>query len=214
MIGIVGQKIGMTRIFNKDGKVIPVTVIQAKPNRITQIKTTKKDGYNAIQVGAFEIPFRKLNKPMRGHLKGGKGYRVLKEFRVSNIKKFKVGTEIGVDLFAPGDIVNCTATSKGKGFQGPIKRHGFRGLPKTHGQSDKFRSPGSLGGSSFPSRVFKGKRMAGRTGGKTTTVKNLKIIKVDEKNSLLVISGCVPGYNGAVVLVKKTVKGIENVPSR
>ncbi|OQX88800.1 MAG: 50S ribosomal protein L3 [candidate division Zixibacteria bacterium 4484_93] len=203
MIGIVGKKIGMTRIFDEDGKAIPVTVIQAKPNRITQVKTTKKDNYNAIQVGAFEIPIHKANKPMQGHLKGKKAYRLLKEFREENLKKFKVGTKLGVELFAPGDIVSCTATSKGKGFQGVVKRHSFKGLSKSHGQSNKFRSPGSLAGSSYPSRVFKGKKMAGRTGGKTTTVKNLTVVKVDKKNSLLLISGCIPGYNGAVVLVKK-----------
>jgi len=206
MIGLIGKKIGMTRIFDSQGKCMPVTVIEAGPCFVTQIKKQATDGYNAIQLG-FKTTREKLTcKPIQGHLKkaGVPAVKVLKEFRDFNeAEQHNTGDEIKVDIFAEGDTVNVTGVSKGKGFAGVVKRHHFKGGPITHGQSDRQRAPGSIGSSSSPSRVLKGMRMAGRMGGDRVTTKNLVIEKVDSKNNLLVIRGAIPGANGGMVLIRK-----------
>jgi len=208
MIGIIGKKIGMTRIFTEQGLSLPVTVIEAGPCFVTQIKTTAKDGYDAVQLGFNETRKKLLTKPVLGHLEKGKvpPVKVIKEFRdFDGLSDLKPGDEIKVERFSEGEIVDVTGTTKGKGFTGVVKRHGFGGGPKTHGQSDRMRAPGSLGQSSYPSRVFKGMKMAGRMGNQSVTVKNLMIIKVDPTNNLLIVKGAVPGANNGIVYVKKSV---------
>ncbi len=206
MIGIIGKKVGMTRIFDERGKAWAVSVVEAGPCHVTQIKTQATDGYAAIQMGFGETRPKLLNKPLQGHLakSGGKTLRFLKEFRdFEGMEGLKAGELILVDRFAPGDVVSVTGTSKGHGFAGVIKRHHFGGGPVTHGQSDRTRAPGSLGQSSYPSRVYKGMRMAGRMGGSSVTVKNLKILKVDPNNNLIIIKGAIPGAINSVVYIKK-----------
>lgn len=206
MIGIIGKKVGMTRIFDERGKAWAVSVVEAGPCHVTQIKTQATDGYAAIQMGFGETRPKLLNKPLQGHLakSGGKTLRFLKEFRdFEGTEGLKAGELILVDRFAPGDVVSVTGTSKGHGFAGVIKRHHFGGGPVTHGQSDRTRAPGSLGQSSYPSRVYKGMRMAGRMGGSSVTIKNLKILKVDPNNNLIIIKGAIPGAINSVVYIKK-----------
>ncbi|MDZ7374938.1 MAG: 50S ribosomal protein L3 [candidate division KSB1 bacterium] len=206
MVGIIGRKLGMTRLFGERGEAIPVTVIEAGPCYVTQVKTEAKDGYNAVQLGFDEVKERSLNKPLLGHLKkaGVKALRILREFRDFQLDKpVEPGQEIRVDIFREGDLVDVTGYSKGRGFAGVVKRHRFGGGPKTHGQSDRWRAPGSLGQSSFPSRVFKGLRMAGRMGNRRVTVKNLRVVKVDPENNLLVVKGAVPGSVKGIVTIKR-----------
>ncbi|BFN37687.1 50S ribosomal protein L3 [Fidelibacter multiformis] len=204
MNGIIGRKIGLTRIFDQYGRNIPVTVIEAGPCYVTQIKTQDKDGYNAVQLGFEEAREKVLNKPRLGHLKkSGKALRVLKEFRDFEADGLKTGTEITVDIFKPGDVVAVTGTSKGKGFQGGVKRHGFRGGPKTHGQSDRLRAPGSIGASSSPSRVWKGMRMAGQMGNETVTIRNLRVVEVNTERNLLLVKGSVPGARNGIIRIMK-----------
>jgi len=196
----------MTRIFDENGNAVPVTVIEVGPCYVTQIKSKEKDGYEAIQVGYGKRKEKHTTKPVLGHLKksGLKPFRVLKELRNFESKEpLKLGDEIKVDIFSAGDIVSVTGISKGKGFAGVVKRHGFGGGPKTHGQSDRWRAPGSLGQSSYPSRVFKGLKMAGRMGGKKVTVKGLSVVKVDVENNLLLVKGAVPGANKGIVIIRK-----------
>jgi len=197
----------MTQIFRED-KVIPVTLIESGPNFVTQIKTKDRDNYSAIQVGFGTKKEKNIKKPQRGHLakiKSSKlknqNLRWLREFRVENLES-KPGDEINVSIFAPGDKVNVVAISKGKGFQGVVKRHGFHGGPKSHGQKDRHRAPGSIG-SSFPEHVFKGKRMAGRMGGDRVTVKNLEIVEIDGENNLIALKGAVPGRRGTLVMIEE-----------
>lgn len=204
--GILGKKIGMTQIFDEAGEVVPVTVIEAGPCYVTQIKTEATDGYNAIQIGFEQIPERKLKKPQRGHLRGLPPLRYLREICTDDVDEYQVGQQIDVSIFEVGQQVDVTGTSKGRGFAGVVKRHGFRGGPKTHGQSDRHRAPGSIGATSTPGRVFKGLRMAGRMGGERVTVQNLKVVRVDPDRNLLLVKGSVPGRRGGLVLIRDAVK--------
>lgn len=207
MSGMLGKKLGMTSIFDENGQMIPCTIIEAGPCYVTQIKTKEKDGYDAVQLGYDEINERLANKPMKGHLRksGVKPLRLLSEFRSFNGTKLELGAEVKVDLFHQGDTVDVTGRSKGRGFQGVVKRHHFGGVGMTtHGQSDRVRAPGSIGGSSYPSRVFKGMRMAGRMGGERVTVKNLTVVKVISDSNILIVKGSVPGaINSYVEIIKQ-----------
>ncbi|MBI1807999.1 MAG: 50S ribosomal protein L3 [Ignavibacteria bacterium] len=206
MTGILGKKIGMTSIFDEKGESIPCTVIEAGPCYVAQIKTKDKDGYEALQLGFQDKKERLTNKPLGGHFKKASitPKRLVREFRGFDVTKFQLGAEIKVDaLFSQGDVVSVAGQSKGRGFQGVVKRHHFGGGSKTHGQSDRVRAPGSIGSSSYPSRVFKGMRMAGRMGGDNVTVKNLRVIQVIPESNLLLIRGSVPGYNNSYVEILK-----------
>jgi len=201
MAGLLGKKIGMTRIFDDEGNTVPVTVLHVGPCFVTQIKTEEKDGYEAVQIGYDEKKPKNLNKTLLGHLNkaGVPPLRLLKEFRNFSTTEIKVGDEIKADLFKPGEVVKVTGTSKGRGFAGVVKRHNFRGGPVTHGQSDRLRAPGSIGQSSYPSRVFKGIRMAGQMGNKQKSVLNLRVVKVDSDKNLLFIKGAIPGARNSYV---------------
>jgi large subunit ribosomal protein L3 len=214
MKGIIGKKVGMTQIFDEDGQVIPVTVIQAGPCYVTQVRTEENDGYSAVQLGFEELPPKRngssrLNKPRQGHLKRGNldlpDLRYLREFRVRDLD-VEEGQLLKADVFELGDRVDVVGTSKGRGFAGTIKRHGFNRGPKTHGQSDRERAPGSIGATSTPGRVFKGTRMGGRMGGQRVTVQNLEVIVVDADKNLLAVRGSVPGAKGGILLVKPSRK--------
>jgi large subunit ribosomal protein L3 len=206
MTGLLGKKLGMTSIFDDAGQVIPCTVIEAGPCYVTQIKTRERDGYEAVQLGFGEKADRLLTKAVRGHIAkaGVKPLRLLREFRGNGVAEIQPGQEIRVDsVFAKGDVVSIVGTSKGRGFQGVVKRHHFGGGFRTHGQSDRERAPGSIGSSSHPSRVFKGMRMAGRMGGGQITVRNLKVVGVIADSNLLLVKGSVPGaINGMVEIYK------------
>ncbi|MCK5737631.1 50S ribosomal protein L3 [bacterium] len=207
MVGLIGKKIGMTRVFLDDGISLPVTVIEAGPCYITQIKKDNgRDGYNAIQLGFNETRKKLITKPVMGHLEKAnvKPVKVLKEFRnFGDSDDMKLGDALDVSLFNAGDVVNVTGTSKGKGFAGVMKRHGFHGGQATHGQSDRLRAPGSLGQSSSPSRVFKGMKMGGRMGGEQVTVKGLEVVQIDSANNLILVKGAIPGANESIVYIKK-----------
>ena len=206
MKGILGKKLGMTQIFTEEGIVVPVTVVEAGPNVVTQVKTVEKDGYNAIQVGFEDAKEKSLNKPQKGHLAAANVLKKhLKEFRVDAVEEFTVGQEIKADLFAAGEKIDVTGTSKGKGFQGPIKRHGQSRGPESHG-SRYHRRPGSMGACSFPGRVFKNKKLAGHMGSVKVTVQNLEVVKVDADKNLILVKGAIPGPKGSVVTVKEAVK--------
>lgn len=205
--GIIGRKVGMTQMFDGDGNVIPVTIIKAGPCTLIQKKVREKDGYEALQVGlAGEKPKKKPRKPETGHFKKSNGpvFQVLREIKYSGSTELTEGDQIKVvDVFKIGEKVQVAGVSKGKGFQGVVRRHGFGGGDAAHG-SMFHRAPGSVGASSYPSRVMKGTRMAGRMGGSRVTVKNLKVVEVDEENNLLIVEGAVPGANGGIVLIKKS----------
>jgi large subunit ribosomal protein L3 len=205
--GILGKKIGMTSLFDENGEAVPCTVIEAGPCYVTQVRTQAKDGYDAIQLGFDEKKDRLVNKPSKGHFAKAatKALRLMREFRGVNGTSMKAGDEVKVDIFAPGDIVDVSGKSKGRGFQGVVKRHHFSGVGMTtHGASDRVRAPGSIGGSSYPSRVFKGMRMGGRMGFERITIKNLKVVKVIPESNILIIRGSVPGaINGYLEIVKK-----------
>ncbi len=205
--GILGRKIGMTRLFQEGGDVMAVTAIQAGPSVITQIKTREKDGYDAIQIGLIEDKVKpsKLNAPEKGHLRGLENINIrhLREFRVTDTSPFKRGDKIDVGFLKQGDLVNVTGFSKGRGFAGVVKRHHFAGGPKTHGQTDRHRAPGSIGSTTFPGRVLKGKRMAGHMGDREVTVRNLKVVQADPERNLLLLKGAVPGANGGLVVIEK-----------
>ena len=206
MKGILGKKIGMTQVFTKDGKLIPVTVIEVEPNVVTQIKTVENDGYEAIQLGTDTIREKLSNKPEMGHTKKAntEPKRFLKEIRGVNVNEYTLGQVIGADIFEEGEIVDVTGTSKGKGFQGVVKRHGFGGVGQTtHGQHNRLRAPGSIGACSYPARVFKGTRMAGQMGNHRVTVQNLQVLKVIPEHNLLLIKGSVPGSKGSIVIIEK-----------
>jgi large subunit ribosomal protein L3 len=208
MKGILGKKVGMTQIFDDTGEVTPVTVIEAGPCYVTQIKTKTKDGYEAVQLGFGEA--KRLNRPQRGHLpKGVPDVRYLGEVKVDDISPYEIGQKIDAGVFSVGDLVDVTGISKGKGFAGAMKRHGFGGGPATHGQSDRARAPGSIGATSTPGRVFKGKRMPGHMGSQRTTVQNLKVAMVDPERNLLAVKGAVPGAKGGLVTIKSAVKGMK-----
>lgn len=201
---MIGRKIGMTQLFRDDGEVV-VTAIEAGPCVVTQVKTEAKDGYNAVQLGFGEA--KRVNSPQKGHLKGTGQFRYLREFGVDDISSVRVGQKVDVDMFKPGDLVDVTGISKGKGFAGVVKRHHFAGGPKTHGQSDRHRAPGSVGATTFPGRVLKGTRMAGRMGNKRVTVRNLKVIEVDTARHLLLVKGAVPGSRKGLLLIRKAGRG-------
>jgi len=204
--GLLGRKLGMTQVFDDRGVVHPVTVVEAGPCVVTQIKTEEKDGYQALQLG-FLLDER-LNQPERGHRQAsGFMSRHLREIKANDISEFSVGQVLNADVFAEGEVVDVTGTSKGRGFQGGVKRHGFAGGPKTHGQSDRHRAPGSIGSSATPGRVFKGMRMAGHMGNDRVTVQNLKVIRVDTERNLLLIEGSVPGPNQGLLIIRRAVKG-------
>ncbi|MEK7249446.1 MAG: 50S ribosomal protein L3 [Bacteroidota bacterium] len=208
MTGLLGKKIGMTSIFDESGQVIPCTVIEAGPCFVTQIKTKDRDGYEAVQLGFDEKKERLVNKPMGGHFakSNTKPQRIAREFRGNGVSEVQPGQEIKVDkVFAKGDTVSVIGTSKGRGFQGVVKRHHFGGGFRTHGQSDRERAPGSIGSSSHPSRVFKGLRMAGRMGGEQVTVRNLKVVGVIPDSNLLLVKGSVPGAVNGYVEIHKVV---------
>ncbi|MGB3905981.1 MAG: 50S ribosomal protein L3 [Anaerolineae bacterium] len=208
MKGILGKKVGMTQIFDDTGEVTPVTVIEAGPCYVTQIKTKTKDGYEAVQLGFGEA--KRLNRPQRGHLpKGVPDVRYLGEVKVDDISPYEIGQKIDAGVFSVGDLVDVTGISKGKGFAGAMKRHGFSGGPATHGQSDRARATGSIGATSTPGRVFKGKRMPGHMGSQRTTVQNLKVAMVDPERNLLAVKGAVPGAKGGLVTIKSAVKGMK-----
>jgi large subunit ribosomal protein L3 len=206
MNGLLGKKIGMTSIFDESGQVIPCTVIEAGPCFVTQIKTKERDGYEAVQLGYDTAKERLVKKPAKGHFAKAsvKPTRILREFRGNGAAEMQPGQEIKVDtVFTKGDVVSVIGTSKGKGFQGVVKRHHFGGGFRTHGQSDRERAPGSIGSSSYPSRVFKGMRMAGRMGGEQVTVRNLKVVGIIPDSNLLLLKGSVPGaINGYVEIHK------------
>ena len=205
MVGILGKKLGMTQIFSEDGLAIPVTIVEAGPCKVVQVKTLENDGYSAVQLGFEKKPERLVNKPVMGHFRKHKvePFRFLREFRDFPEEYCEVGKEVTVEVFEEGNIVKVTGISKGKGFQGVVKRHGFGGGPRTHGQSDRLRAPGSIGASAFPSRVIKGLRMAGRMGGKQVTVKGLTIVKIDKENNLLFIKGAVPGARNSLLIIRR-----------
>ena len=206
MKGILGRKVGMTQIFTEEGIVVPVTVVEAGPNVVTQVKTVEKDGYNAIQVGFEDAKEKSLNKPQKGHLAAANVLKKhLKEFRVDAVEEFTVGQEIKADLFAAGEKIDVTGTSKGKGFQGPIKRHGQSRGPESHG-SRYHRRPGSMGACSFPGRVFKNKKLAGHMGSVKVTVQNLEVVRVDADKNLILVKGAIPGPKGSMVTIKEAVK--------
>ncbi len=194
----------MTQIFDERGEMIPVTLVEAGPCYITQVKTEEKDGYTALQLGFGET--KRLNKPQRGHLKELPPLRYLREVRVKDVRGYQAGQKFDASLFSVGDLVDVTGISKGKGFAGVMKRHGFRGGPATHGQSDRARAPGSIGGTTTPGRVFKGKRMPGRMGNERVTIQNLKVVLVDPGRNLLGVRGSLPGNRGGLVMVRKAVK--------
>ena len=205
---IIGKKIGMTQIFDADGKVIPVTVIEAGPCSVTQIKTEEKEGYNAVQLGFADVPERKLNKPQLGHLKkaGDAVKKYLKEFRLDDMSAYKLGDVLKADVFAEGDSVDITGISKGKGYQGAIKRHNAQRTPTSHGGGPVHRHAGSMGSSADPSRIMPGKKQAGHMGVEQVTVQNLDIVKVDAELNMIAIRGAVPGPKGSIVYIKDTAK--------
>lgn len=205
MFGLIGKKIAMTQIFDHNGKVIPVTVLQMGPCVVVQKKTVDRDGYNAIQVGYEEIAERKVKKPVLGHFKkrNSKAYRYLREFRIDSIEEFNEGQVLDLDLFQENEIVNIIGTSKGRGFAGVMKRHNFRGFEQSHGVHESFRGGGSIGQCAQPSRVLKGVKMAGHMGVDRITVKNLKIVKVDKEHNLVMVKGAVPGHRNGLVLMSK-----------
>jgi len=205
MSGLIGKKIGMTSIFSAEGNNIPCTLIEVGPCVVTQVKTLEKDGYEAVQLGFDEKKEKHTSKPMQGHFEkaGTTPKRKLVEFKEFPDKK-SLGDVINVTLFEEGDFIDVVGTSKGKGFQGVIKRHGFGGVGgATHGQHNRLRAPGSLGASSFPSRVFKGMRMAGRTGGDRVKIQNSQVVKVYPEHNLLVVKGSIPGAKGSYIIVEK-----------
>lgn len=206
MSGIIGKKIGMTSLFNEEGKNIPCTVIQAGPCSVLQVRTEEVDGYVAVQLGFDDKSEKNVGKALAGHFKkaGSTPKAKIVEFRNAFEHDVKIGDLVEVNMFAEGEYVDVTGTSKGKGFQGVVKRHGFGGVMQaTHGQHNRLRAPGSIGAGSDPSRVFKGMRMAGRMGGKQVTVQNLQVLKVDQEQNLLVVKGAVPGAKNSYVIIKK-----------
>lgn len=205
MSGIIGKKVGMTRVFDALGRSVPVTVVEAGPCSVVQVKTKKTDGYDAIQIGFEDKKEKRTTKPEANHFAkaGVKPKKMVKEFRLQAEGSFSPGDELKVALFAEGDRVSVVGWSKGKGFQGVVKRHGFGGGPKTHGQSDRLRAPGSVGQSSYPSRVFKGLRMAGRMGNRKVTLKSRRVIRVMPEKNVIMIEGAVPGAPNSMVLISK-----------
>ena len=208
MKAVLGRKLGMTQVFAEDGRLVPVTVIEAGPMVVTQIKNKETDGYEAVQVAFGEVKEKRVNKPLRGHFaKAGVGFKkFVREFKVEDLSAYSLAQEIKVDVFEAGEKVDAIGTSKGKGFQGPIKRHNQSRGPMTHG-SRYHRGPGSMGAASDPSRVFKGKKLARNMGDERVTIQNLEVVKVDVEKNLILIKGAVPGPKKGLVVIKKAIKG-------
>ena len=202
--GIIGRKLGMTQVFQEDGKAEAVTAIEAGPCTVIQVKTVAGEGYDAAQLGFGAA--KRLKSPQRGHLKELGQFRYLREFRLEDSEAVKVGDKVDVSLFQKGDIVDITGVSRGKGFAGVVKRHGFAGGPKTHGQSDRHRAPGSIGSTTSPGRVWKGMRMAGRMGGERVTAQRLEVFRADPARNLLLVRGAVPGAKKGLLLIEKSVR--------
>jgi len=206
MLGILGKKLGMASVFGEAGVLGGVSAIEAGPCFVTQIKTADRDGYAAVQIGFGEA--KRLNSPEKGHLeKTDRWLKHLREFRSDDPGSFSVGQKIDVSMYKPGDRVDIIGTSKGKGYAGVVKRHHFAGGPKTHGQSDRQRAPGSIGGTTFPGRVWKGTRMAGQMGNKRVTVRCLEVVRADPERNLLLVHGAVPGARGGLLFIRKSRKG-------
>ena len=202
--GLIGRKLGMTQVF-KETRAEVVTAIEAGPCTVIQVKTTAREGYNAAQLGFGDS--KRLNSPERGHLAGQGKFKHLRELRLNDVEGIEVGQRIDVSLFQPGDLVDVTGISKGKGFAGVVKRHHFAGGPKTHGQSDRHRAAGSIGASASPGRVWKGIRMAGHMGNSQVTVRHLEIVEADPERNLLLVKGAVPGARSGLLIIKKSGKG-------
>jgi large subunit ribosomal protein L3 len=210
--GILGTKLGMTQVFDEDGRVVPVTVVQAAPNTVAQVKTVDSDGYTAVQL-AYGAP-KRVNKPMAGHLAkaGIERANVLAELRLEPGDDLpELGATVTVEAFAKGDVIDVTGTSKGKGYAGVMKRHNFKGMGDGHGVKKKNRHPGSVGNASTPGRTFKGQRMAGRMGGERVTVQNLEVVDIDLEHQLILVKGAVPGSDGQVVFIRSAVKSKSKV---
>lgn len=205
---VVGEKVGMTQVWDDDNRVVPVTVLRVTPLRVVQVKTPERDGYSALQVTFGERDPRKLNRPERGHFDkaGVRPGRALVELRLDDVSGYEVGQEIAVDVLEAGELVDVTAVSKGKGFAGVMKRHGFAGQKASHGAHRIHRAPGSIGACATPARVFRGTRMAGRMGGRKTTTLNLRVVEADAERGLLLVRGAVPGPKGGTVIVRDAVK--------
>jgi large subunit ribosomal protein L3 len=202
--GILGRKLGMTRLFDETGAATATTIVEAGPCFVTQIRTVARDGYEAVQLGFGEVRANKLTKPQRGHLKDGiPAVRDLREVPADGVDEIAVGERVDVGMLAAGERVDVTGVSKGKGFAGVVKRYNFRGGPKTHGQSDRWRAPGSIGAGTTPGRVFKGTKMAGHMGDERVTVKNLQVIRVDPERNLIALRGAIPGPRGALIMIRK-----------
>ena len=200
--GIIGKKLGMTQVFRDDGRMEAVTAIEAGPCTAVQVKTTAKDGYNAVQLGFGEV--KRVNSPQRGQFKGLGRFKYLRELRIDDDETIETGQKFDASLFKAGDRVDVTGVSKGKGFAGVVKRHHFAGGPKTHGQSDRHRHPGSIGATTSPGRVLKGMRMAGQMGNRQETVQHLEVVEADPARNLLLVKGAVPGGRNALLLIKKS----------
>lgn len=200
--GIIGKKLGMTQLYRENGTVEPLTAIEVGPCAVTQVKTSEKDGYNAVQLG-FGLA-KKLSSPEKGHLKGLEPFKYLRELRLENTDGIKVGDKIDASVFKVGDLVDVTGTSRGKGFAGVVKRYHFRGGPKTHGQSDRLRHPGAIGSTTSPGRIWKGIKMAGHMGNDQVTVHNLEVFQASTDRNLLLVKGAVPGAKNGLVIIKKS----------
>jgi large subunit ribosomal protein L3 len=200
--GIIGRKLGMTQVFREDGRAEAATMVAAGPCSVVQLKTAAREGYDAAQLGFGKA--KKLKSAQEGYLKETGSHRYLREFRLADTGGVKVGDSIGVDLFKPGDLVDITGVSKGKGFAGVVKRYNFAGGPKTHGQSDRHRAPGSIGASTSPGRVFNGTRMPGRMGNDRVTVRKLEVIEADSERNILLVKGAVPGAKNGILLIRKS----------
>lgn len=205
MFGLIGKKIGMTQIFNPDGTVVPVTVVQAGPCRVVMVRNQKETGRTQVQLGFMDIPEKKCTKPVAGHFKkqGQPASRVLKEVALPDGRELKPGDLLNADEFTANETIHVIGVSKGRGFSGTIKRHGFHGFSSTHGVHESFRGPGSIGQCATPGRVFKGKKMAGHYGVDQITVRNLKVVRVDAERNLLLIRGAVPGHRNSLVFIRK-----------
>jgi len=208
-LGIIGRKLGMTQLFLEDGSVVPVTVIEAGPCPIIQKKVKEKDGYDALQLGFLPKEARKVNKPLSGHFKkaGAGTYALLKEFRVEDASGFELGEQVTVSLFKPGDVVDVTGLSKGRGFAGVVKRHGFHGFPASRGTHEYFRHGGSVGQNSYPARIFKDLRMPGHHGNQRVTLQNITVMDVKEDQNLILLKGGIPGSPKGWVLIRSATKG-------
>jgi large subunit ribosomal protein L3 len=208
MKGILGRKVGMTQVFDEGGEVVPVTIIEAGPCFVTQVKTLERDGYAAVQLGFKEVEPKRLTRPQLEHLRKSQvpPLRYLREIQVSDVSQYEAGQKIRVSIFDVGDRIDVTGISKGKGFAGVVKRHGFGGGPKTHGQSDRQRAPGSIGAGTTPGRVYKGMRMAGRMGNARVTAQNLQVVQVDPERNLLAVKGTVPGARNGLLVIREARK--------